>query len=223
MSKRRQGWAEIEEGLSNAVPKTKLGILLSGHGSNFMAIARSIQEGRLTGVEIAVVISNVEEAPGLNAARQLGLPHALFASKGRKRTEHDADVAACLREHHVDLVCLAGYMRLLTPEFVASFPNRILNIHPSLLPAFPGLDAQAQAYDYGVKVAGCTVHFVDEHLDHGVIILQRVVAVHDTDDAHVLAERILAEEHIAYSEAIARVTGGEYEMVGRRFVRRPME
>jgi phosphoribosylglycinamide formyltransferase-1 len=188
-----------------------------------MAIARSIQEGRLTGVEIAVVISNVEEAPGLNAARQLGLPHALFASKGRKRTEHDADVAACLREHHVDLVCLAGYMRLLTPEFVASFPNRILNIHPSLLPAFPGLDAQAQAYDYGVKVAGCTVHFVDEHLDHGVIILQRVVAVHDTDDAHVLAERILAEEHIAYSEAIARVTGGEYEMVGRRFVRRPME
>lgn len=210
-------------GQPSLVPKVKLGILLSGHGSNFMAIARSIREGRLPGVEIAVVISNVAEAPGLNAACELGLPNKLFVSKGRRRDEHDADVAACLREHRVDLVILAGYMRLLTPEFIAAFPNRILNIHPSLLPAFPGLAAQAQAYEYGVKVAGCTVHFVDKHLDHGVIILQRVVAVLDTDDEHALAERILAEEHVAYTEAIARVTSGEYEIVGRRFVRRPME
>lgn len=188
-----------------------------------MAIARSIREGRLPGVEIAVVISNVADAPGLNAACELGLPNKLFVSKGRKRAEHDADVAACLREHRADLVILAGYMRLLTPEFIAAFPNRILNIHPSLLPAFPGLAAQTQAYEYGVKVAGCTVHFVDEHLDHGVIILQRVVPVLDTDDEHALAERILAEEHIAYTEAIARVTSGEYEIVGRRYVRRPME
>lgn len=204
-------------------PKARLGILLSGHGSNFMAIAESIRAGRLPGVEIAIVISNKPEAPGLHAARELGLPHAVIASKGRRRSDHDADVAACLREHRVDLVCLAGYLRLLSPEFVAAFPNRILNIHPSLLPAFPGLDAQAQAFAHGVKVAGCTVHFVDEQLDHGVIVLQRVVPVVDSDDRHSLAERILGEEHIAYSEAIARVTSGEYEMVGRRFVRRQME
>jgi phosphoribosylglycinamide formyltransferase-1 len=157
------------------------------------------------------------------AARELGFLHKLFPSKGRKRSEHDAEVAACLREHHVDLVCLAGYMRLLSPEFVAAFPNRVLNIHPSLLPAFPGLDAQVQAFAYGVKLAGCTVHFVNEQLDNGVIVLQRVVPVLDSDDEHSLAERILAEEHIAYTEAIARVTSGEYEMVGRRFVRRPAE
>jgi len=129
-------------------------------------------------------------------------------------------VAACLRQHKVDLVILAGYMRLLSPEFIAAFPNRILNIHPALLPAFPGLDAQTQAFEYGVKVAGCTVHFVDEHLDHGPIILQRTVPVLDSDDAHTLAERILVEEHIAYSEAIARVVSGEYAIEGRRFVRR---
>jgi phosphoribosylglycinamide formyltransferase-1 len=197
----------------------RLGILLSGRGSNFLAIARSIREGRLPGVEIAIVIANVADAPGLAAARDLGLRHALFVSKGRPRAEHDADVLACLREHEVDLVCLAGYMRLLSPEFIAAFPNRILNIHPSLLPAFPGLDAQQQAFDYGVHVAGCTVHFVDEHLDHGVIVLQRVIPVLATDDAHSLAERILAEEHIAYSEAIARVVGGDYAIAGRRFVR----
>jgi phosphoribosylglycinamide formyltransferase-1 len=193
--------------------------LLSGRGSNFLAIAESIRTGRLTGVEIAVVISNVAEA-GSQAARKKGLPTALFVSKGRKRAEHDADVLACLREHGVDLVCLAGYMRLLSPEFIAAFPNRILNIHPSLLPAFPGLEAQTQAFDYGVKVAGCTVHFVDEHLDHGAIIVQRAIPVLDSDDAHTLAERILVEEHIAYSEAIARVAGGEYELCGRRLVKR---
>ncbi|WP_263349881.1 phosphoribosylglycinamide formyltransferase [Acidicapsa acidisoli] len=197
----------------------RLGILLSGRGSNFLAIAKSIREGRLPNAEIAIVIANVADAPGLKAAQDLGLPTAVFVSKGRKRAEHDADVAACLREHGVDLVILAGYMRLLSPEFIAAFPNRILNIHPSLLPAFPGLDAQQQAFDYGCKVAGCTVHFVDEHLDHGVIVLQRSIAVLETDDAHSLSNRILAEEHVAYSEAIARVLSGEYRIEGRRYLR----
>jgi phosphoribosylglycinamide formyltransferase-1 len=198
----------------------RLGILLSGRGSNFVAIAESIREGRLKGAEIAVVISNVAEAEGLAKARELGLPAEIFVSKGRPRAVHDADVIACLRTHGVELVCLAGYMRLLSPEFIAAFPNRILNIHPSLLPAFPGLDAQRQAFDFGVKVAGCTVHFVDEHLDHGVIVLQRAISVLETGDAHSLARRILAEEHIAYSEAIARVVSGDYEIRGRRFVKR---
>jgi phosphoribosylglycinamide formyltransferase-1 len=198
----------------------RLGILLSGRGSNFLAIAESIRAGRLPGVEIAVVISNVAEAPGIVAAQQMGLTHAVLVSKGRNRAEHDADVIACLRAHAVDLICLAGYMRLLSPEFVAAFPNRILNIHPSLLPAFPGLEAQTQAFDYGVRIAGCTVHFVDEHLDHGVIVLQRVIPVLESDDAHSLSERILAEEHIAYTEAIARVASGEYEIRGRRLVKR---
>ena len=197
----------------------RLGILLSGRGSNFLAIAESIRCGRLPGVETAVVISNVAEAPGIAAAQQLGLPHEVLVSKGRKRAEHDADVIACLREHRVDLICLAGYMRLLSPEFIAAFPNRILNIHPSLLPAFPGLEAQTQAFDYGVQVAGCTVHFVDEHLDHGVIVVQRAISVLESDDAHSLSERILAEEHLAYTEAIARVASGEYEIRGRRFVK----
>jgi phosphoribosylglycinamide formyltransferase-1 len=197
----------------------RLGILLSGRGSNFLAIAESIRAGRLKGVEIAVVVSNVAEAAGLQAARALGLPTAVFVSKGRSRAEHDADVIACLKAHSVDLICLAGYMRLLSTEFVAAFPNRILNIHPSLLPAFPGLEAQTQAFDYGVQVAGCTVHFVDEHLDHGVIVAQRVIPVLESDDAHSLSERILAEEHLAYTEAIGRVASGEYEIRGRRFVK----
>ena len=203
-----------------ARPPLRLGILLSGRGSNFLAIAESIRIGKLPNVEIAIVISNVAEAPGLQAAKNLGLPTALYVSKGRSRADHDADLIACLREHNVDLVCLAGYMRLLSPQFIAAFPNRILNIHPSLLPAFPGLDAQQQAFDYGVKVAGCTVHFVDEHLDHGAIILQRTVPVLENDDAHSLADRILVEEHIAYSEAIARVASGEYAIQGRRYVKR---
>jgi phosphoribosylglycinamide formyltransferase-1 len=198
----------------------RLGILLSGRGSNFLAIAESIRAGRLKGVEIAVVISNVADAGGMQAALDLGPPTAVLVSKGRKRAEHDADVIACLCTHRVDLVCLAGYMRLLSPEFVAAFPNRILNIHPSLLPAFPGLEAQQQAFAYGVKIAGCTVHFVDEHLDHGVIVVQRAIPVLETDDAHSLAGRILAEEHIAYTEAIARVAGGEYEIRGRGYVKR---
>jgi phosphoribosylglycinamide formyltransferase-1 len=204
---------------TNPLP-VRLGILISGRGSNFLAIAESIRDGRLPNVEIAVVISNVPDAGGLATARELGLPAVAFDSKGRKRAEHDADVAACLKAHNVDLVCLAGYMRLLSPGFVAEFPNRILNIHPSLLPAFPGLEAQEQAFAYGVKVAGCTVHFVDDELDHGAIILQRAIPVLEGDDPHSLATRILAEEHKAYSEAIAMVVSGEYEIRGRRFVKR---
>jgi phosphoribosylglycinamide formyltransferase-1 len=198
----------------------RLGILLSGRGSNFKAIAQAIGDGRLKGAEIAVVISNVAEAGGLAIARELGLPSAVFVSKGRPRAQHDADLMACLREHRVDLVCLAGYMRLLSAEFIAAFHNRILNIHPSLLPAFPGLEAQRQAFHYGVKVAGCTVHFVDEHLDHGTIVLQLAIPVAENDDEHSLTDRILAEEHLAYSEAIARVASGEYEIRGRRYVKR---
>jgi phosphoribosylglycinamide formyltransferase-1 len=207
--------------LAERRPALRLGILLSGRGSNFLAIADSIRAGRQPGVEIAVVISNVEGAPGLAAARELGFPVALHVSKGRSREAHDTDVLACLCEHRVDLICLAGYMRLLSPGFIAAFPNRILNIHPSLLPAFPGLEAQEQAWAYGVKIAGCTVHFVDDELDHGAIILQRAIPVLEEDDAHSLAERILAEEHLAYSEAIRKVASGEYEICGRRFVRKP--
>jgi phosphoribosylglycinamide formyltransferase-1 len=201
----------------------RLGILISGRGSNFVAIAESIRAGRLAGVQIAVVISNVADAAGLAKAKELGLPTAVIDSRGRSRAEHDAAVIACLRQHRVDLVCLAGYMRLLSPEFIAAFPHRILNIHPSLLPAFPGLEAQEQAFAYGVKVAGCTVHFVDEELDHGPIVVQRTIPVQETDDAHSLADRILAEEHIAYSEAIAMVASGAYEMRGRRYVKRKLK
>lgn len=207
------------EDLSPRTPM-RLGILLSGRGSNFLAIAESIRSGRLKDVEIAVVISNVADAPGLSAAQEMGLKSAALVSKGRKREEHDEAMVACLQAHNVDVVCLAGYMRLLTPGFVAAFPNRILNIHPSLLPAFPGLEAQEQAFAYGVKVAGCTVHFVDNELDHGTIVVQRVVPVLEADDGHTLAERILKEEHAAYSEAIAMVASGEYEIRGRRFVKR---
>lgn len=198
----------------------RLGILISGRGSNFLAIARSILEGRLPDTDIAIVISNVADAHGLAAAKELGLPTALFVSRGRSRREHDSDVSACLREHNVDLVCLAGYMRLLSPEFIAEFHNRILNIHPSLLPAFPGVEAQHQAFEYGCKVAGCTVHFVDEHLDNGVIVLQRAIPILDEDDAHSLAFKILVEEHIAFTEAICRVLSGEYAIEGRRYVRK---
>jgi phosphoribosylglycinamide formyltransferase-1 len=194
-----------------------LGILLSGRGSNFEAIADHVASGKLD-TKIAVVISNRVEAPGIESARRRGLRALVIPSKGKVREEHDREVVAALREHQVDVVCLAGYMRLLSPWFVQQFPNRILNIHPSLLPAFPGLDAQKQAFDYGVKVTGCTVHFVDENLDHGAIILQKVVPVLDSDDAHTLAARILEQEHIAYSEAIRTVLEGEYKLQGRRVV-----
>ena len=194
-----------------------LGILLSGRGSNFLAIADAIDAGRIPGTQIAVVISNIPDAPGLAAARERGLNAIAIPANGRKRAEHDAEIIARLRDHAVDIVCLAGYMRLLSPGFIQAFPQRILNIHPSLLPAFPGLDAQTQAFDYGVQVAGCTVHFVDEQLDHGVIILQRSIPVLSTDDAHSLAERILEQEHLAYAEAIARVLSGRFEITGRRY------
>jgi phosphoribosylglycinamide formyltransferase 1 len=183
-------------------------------------VSHAIREQKLPGAEIAVVISNVADAAGLTAARELGLATALLVSRGRSRSDHDRDVAACLAVHHVNLVCLAGYMRLLSPEFIAAFPNRILNIHPSLLPAFPGLNAQQAALDYGVQWAGCTVHFVDEEVDHGTIILQRAIPVLDGDDGHMLAERILGEEHLAYTEAIARVLSGQWEVRERRYVRR---
>jgi len=199
----------------------RLGILLSGRGSNFLAIADSVAAGRIPDTEIAVVISNKADAPGLAFARERGLTALAIEANGRKRAEHDAAIIAALQQHRVDLICLAGYMRLLSPGFIQAFSQRILNIHPSLLPAFPGLDAQQQAFEYGVKVAGCTVHFVDEQLDHGVIILQRAVPIHETDDAHALSERILAEEHIAYSEAITRVLSREYVVEGRRYLRKP--
>jgi phosphoribosylglycinamide formyltransferase-1 len=197
----------------------RIGILLSGRGSNFLSIHRAIAEHRLLGAKIAVVLSNKEDAPGLAAARELKIPAFCIPSAGRKRDEHDAEMIARLHQHRVDLICLAGYMRLLTADFVRAFPNRILNIHPSLLPAFPGLEAQLQALEYGAKVAGCTVHFVDEAVDHGVIILQKTVAVHDDDTEETLSERILQQEHIAYPEAIARVLSGEYVTKGRRYVR----
>src|ERR1700731_4219705 len=196
-----------------------LGILLSGRGSNFEAIARNVAAGRIRDARIAVVISNTADAGGIESARRLGLTALVISSKGKERAEHDREVVAALQKHRVDLVCLAGYMRLLSPWFVQQFPRRLLNIHPSLLPAFPGLEAQEQAFAYGVKVSGCTVHFVDEELDHGPIIVQKTILVLDTDDEHTLSARILEQEHIAYSEAIRIVLEGRYEVVGRRFVR----
>jgi phosphoribosylglycinamide formyltransferase 1 len=197
----------------------KLGILLSGRGSNFEAIAESIQAGRLK-AEMAIVISNRPDAPGLESAKRRGLNAVLIPSKGRVREEHDAEVVAALKQAQVDLICLAGYMRLLSPDFIRAFPNRIVNIHPSILPAFPGMEAQKQALEYGVKVTGCTVHFVDEHLDHGPIILQKTVPVLDGDDVHSLSARILEQEHSAYSEAISLILSGEIEVIERRVVRK---
>jgi phosphoribosylglycinamide formyltransferase-1 len=197
----------------------KIGILLSGRGSNFEAIADSILAGRLE-AEIAIVISNRAEALGLESAKRRGLNAQLIPSKGKVREEHDAEVVAALKHAQVDLVCLAGYMRLLSPEFVRAFSNQIVNIHPSLLPAFPGMDAQKQALDYGAKITGCTVHFVDEHLDHGPIILQKTVAVLDQDDVHTLSARILEQEHKAYSEAIALILSGDIEVSERRVLRK---
>jgi phosphoribosylglycinamide formyltransferase-1 len=192
-----------------------LGILLSGRGSNFVAIADSIDAGRIPNARIAVVISNKADAPGIATARDRGLNTLVIPSKGKQREEHDRELVAALKQHNVDLVCLAGYMRLLSPWFVQQFPRRILNIHPSLLPAFPGLEAQEQAFAYGVKISGCTVHFVDEELDHGAIIVQKPVAVLDSDDEHSLADRILEQEHIAYTEAINIVLQGDFEIKGR--------
>lgn len=192
----------------------KLGILLSGRGSNFEAIANNIANRSLA-AEIAIVISNLPDAPGLESARLRGLHAQVIPSRGKTRDQHDAEVITALQSANVDLICLAGYMRLLSPAFVRQFPQRILNIHPSLLPAFPGLHAQQQALDYGVKVTGCTVHFVDEDLDHGPIIEQRTVCVLATDNAEILSARILEQEHVAYTEAIKLVLSGKFHIVNR--------
>ena len=194
-----------------------LGILLSGRGSNFTAIAENVRRG-LIPARIAAVISNRPEAPGLEHARQLGLNAISIPSKGKSREQHDQEVIVALQAAKVDLVCLAGYMRLLSPGFIRAFPQRILNIHPSLLPAFPGLEAQKQAFDYGVTISGCTVHFVDEFLDHGAIIVQKAVPVLPEDDDHTLAARILEQEHQAYTEAINIILSGDYELVNRRVI-----
>jgi phosphoribosylglycinamide formyltransferase-1 len=194
----------------------RIGVLLSGRGSNFEALADSIASSRIPNAEIAIVISNREDAPGIDRAKTRGMATRVIPSKGLERETYDRQVVAALNDHKVDLVCLAGYMRLLSPYFVASFANRILNIHPSLLPSFPGLESQRQALEYGVKFAGCTVHFVDENLDAGPIVLQSVVSVKDDDTEDTLSTRILEEEHRIYSEAVRIVLEGRYKIEGRR-------
>ena len=196
--------------------KKRIGVLLSGRGSNFEALADSVSNGRIPNAEIAIVISNREGAPGIERAQARGINSRVIPSKGLEREAYDRQVVEVLHEHKVDLVCLAGYMRLLSPYFVAAFPQRILNIHPSLLPSFPGLESQRQALEYGVKFAGCSVHFVDENLDAGPIVLQAVVPVKDDDTVETLSERILREEHRIYSEAVRIVLEGKFKIEGRR-------
>jgi|SRR5579872_509484 phosphoribosylglycinamide formyltransferase-1 len=196
----------------------RIGVLLSGRGSNFEALADSVESARIPNAEIAIVISNREGAPGIERAKARNLPARVIPSKGLEREAYDRLVVAALSEHKVDLVCLAGYMRLLSPFFVQSFPNCILNIHPSLLPSFPGLEAQRQALEYGVKFTGCTVHFVDENLDAGPIVLQSAVPVADTDTEASLSEKILREEHKIYSQAVKIVLEGKFRIEGRRVV-----
>ncbi|MGC2529168.1 MAG: phosphoribosylglycinamide formyltransferase [Candidatus Acidiferrum sp.] len=198
--------------------KKRIGVLLSGRGSNFEALADSIASGRIPSAEIAIVISNREGAPGVERAKGRGIATRVIPSKGLERETYDRQVVAVLNEQKVDLVCLAGYMRLLSPYFVAAFPDRILNIHPSLLPSFPGLESQRQALEYGVKFAGCTVHFVDENLDAGPIVLQSVVPIKDNDTEDSLSARILQEEHKIYSEAVRIVLEGRYKIGGRRVI-----
>jgi len=197
----------------------RLGILISGRGSNFQAIADHIDAGKLD-AEIAIVISNRGDAPGLEIARERGIPAVCIPSKGLDREIYDRQLVEELCRHQVDLVCLAGFMRLLSATFIRAFANRILNIHPSLLPSFPGLDAQHQAFDHGVKIAGCTVHFVDEDLDAGPIVLQATVPVYDDDTVERLSARILEQEHRIYSEAIGIVLSGGWTIEGRRVIRK---
>ena len=196
----------------------RIAVLLSGRGSNFEALADSVSAGRIPHAEIGLVFSNREAVPGIEKARQRGLKTCVIPSKGLEREAYDRQVVAVLHEHKIDLVCLAGYMRLLSPYFIAAFPHRILNIHPSLLPSFPGLESQRQALEYGVKFAGCSVHFVDENLDAGPIILQAVVPVRDDDTEASLSERILHEEHRIYSEAVRVVLESQYKIEGRRVI-----
>jgi phosphoribosylglycinamide formyltransferase-1 len=200
----------------------KLGILISGRGSNMVALVEAVRGGRVPGAEVAVVLSDQAGAGGLRLAAERGVETAVVERRGRPREEHEREVASALRARGVELICLAGYMRLLSPGFVGEFRGRILNIHPSLLPAFPGLDAQRQAVEHGVRVSGCTVHFVDETLDGGPIIAQRVVPVMDDDTPDALAARILLEEHRAYPEAVALVASGRYEITGRRVLKKVM-
>ncbi len=195
----------------------RLGILLSGRGSNFVAIADNVAAGKIP-AEIAVVVSNRPGAPGLEEAKRRGLDARMIPSKGLEREQYDRQVVEVLRSQQVDLVCLAGFMRLLSPYFVSQFPNRILNIHPSLLPAFPGLEAQRQALEYGVRITGCSVHFVDENLDAGPVIVQAAVPILDSDTVETLSARILEQEHRIYSEAINLVLAGNWRLEGRRFL-----
>ncbi len=199
----------------------RIGVLLSGRGSNFEALAESIRAGRLPGAEIALAVSNREGAPGIEKAHARGIATRVIPSKGLEREAYDRQVAAALQEVKVDLVCLAGYMRLLSPYFIAAFPQRILNIHPSLLPAFPGLEAQRQALEHGAKFTGCTVHFVDENLDAGPIVLQSAVAIRDDDTVESLSERILREEHRIYTEAVRIILEGRFRIEGRRVLITP--
>lgn len=201
----------------------RIGILLSGRGSNFEALADSVAAGRIAGAEIALVISNREGAPGIAKAQERGIETRVIPSKGLQREEYDRQVVAALKEKQVDVVCLAGFMRLLSPYFVREFPNCILNIHPSLLPSFPGLEAQKQAWEHGAKFTGCTVHFVDENLDAGPIVAQAVVPIHDEDTAETVAARVLQEEHRIYSEAVALVLSGNFRIEGRRVIRTPQK
>lgn len=196
----------------------QLGVLLSGRGSNMVALADAVSQGRIPDARIAIVISDQATAPGLAKACELGLKALAIERRGRSREEHDRDLVAALQAENVDLVCLAGYMRLLSPSFVTAYPNRILNIHPSLLPAFPGVEAQKQALEHGVKWTGCTVHFVDESLDAGPIVAQRVTPVLNDDSVETLSARILEQEHQLYPEAVALVLSGEYEVAGRRVI-----
>ncbi len=195
-----------------------IGILISGRGSNMVAIAEAVKSGEIAGSKVSVVISDKAEAAGLGKARERGITTSSIERNGRTREEHDAEIIAELRKNEVELVCLAGYMRLLSPGFIRSFPNRIVNIHPSLLPSFRGLEAQKQAVEYGVRVSGCTVHFVDEDLDNGAIILQRTVEVQDDDSAETLSARILEQEHTAYVEAVKKIAAGDLEINGRRTI-----
>jgi phosphoribosylglycinamide formyltransferase-1 len=199
----------------------RIGVLLSGRGSNFEALADSIAAGRIPGAEIVLVISNREDAPGLARAGARAIPSQVIPSKGLQREAYDQLVVAELKRAGVELVCLAGFMRLLSPYFVASFPQRILNIHPSLLPSFPGLEAQRQALEYGVKFSGCTVHLVDENLDAGPIMAQAIVPVHDEDTDATLSARILAEEHRIYTDAVRLILSGQYRIEGRRVIALP--
>lgn len=197
--------------------KKRIGILLSGRGSNFLALSDAVDAGQVP-AEIAIVVSNREDAPGLEHARNRGYRAVFIPSKGKDRETFDREVVAALKEARIDIVCLAGFMRLLSAYFVREFPQRILNIHPSLLPAFPGLHAQKQALDWGVKVSGCTVHLLDDDLDHGPIIIQQVVPVEDNDDEETLSARILRQEHLIYPMALKRICEGNFRIVGRRLI-----